>query len=95
MATKLRDHESFGFRAETKAQEDFILAAQRAAGLKMSDLLRRAVMRGIPAIVAEAKAAQAEAFTTFEAKLAEDITADAAHPRTNGVPSSKRGKKVA
>ena len=71
MKTKLRNYETLGFRPENEAQEKLIRDAQTAAGLKMSELLRRAVLMGLPALMAEIREQQEAAFSKFESAMKE------------------------
>lgn len=71
MSSKLRTFETLGFRPESEAQQQLILDAQAATGLRMADLLRRAVLNGLPAVVAEIKAQQQKAIAQFETALHE------------------------
>lgn len=69
--SKLRKHDTLGFRPDNSAQEKLILDAQKATGIKMSDLLRRAVLCGLPVVVAEVQAQQQQAFAHFQETLRE------------------------
>lgn len=71
VSTKLRSRETMGFRPENDAQEKLILDAQKATGLKIAELLRRAVIMGLPAVVSEIRAEQEQAFEHFETQLRE------------------------
>lgn len=71
MPKKIRERDTMGFRPENDAQEKLILDAQAAVGIKMSDLLRRAVLYGLPHVVAEAQEQQRASFAQFEASLRE------------------------
>ena len=72
MSKKIRERDTLGFRPENEAQEKLILEAQAAVGIKMSDLLRRAVLRGLPEVVAEAQEQQRASFAKFESSLREN-----------------------
>lgn len=75
-----------GFRPETDEQEKLIKQAQAATGIKMSDLLRRAVLMGLPSVVSEVQRNQAKAFDSFEQSLRET-----GHPAAD---SSIKRKKI-
>lgn len=81
--SKLRKRETIGFRPDNDAQDKLIRDAQKATGIKMSDLLRLACLRGLPSVVAEVKQQQQAAFNHFEETLREtnvDVTLPAAAP---------------
>lgn len=75
METKLRDRETMGFRPETDEQETLIKNAQQAAGIKMSDLLRRAVLAGLPSVMKEIQQEQHRAFLAFTNSLRDAVGA--------------------
>ena len=87
--SKLRRHETLGFRPKTDAQEKLIQDAQSATGIKMSDLLLRAVLRGLPHVVEEIRSAQAQAFEMFDKQL--NVT-ERAVPEADVVYKIKRTK---
>lgn len=69
--SKLRDFETLGFRPQNEAQDRLIRDAQKATGLQMSDLLRRAVLIGLPNVVEEVRREHDTAFKTFANTLEE------------------------
>lgn len=93
--SKLRTFETIGFRPENEAQEKLILEAQRAAGLTMAELLRRAVLLGIERVVADAKEKQDQAFIAFAHTLREQEPAKLDIPAINdeqqNAPKPERG----
>lgn len=98
MSKKLRERETLGFRPENAAQEKLILDAQAAVGIKMSDLLRRAVLVGLPRVVAEAQEQQRESFAKFEASLRETtgkpaVSTPTSEPDTNVYPNPRKPRK--
>ena len=101
--SKLRLRETIGFRPDDDAQEKLIRDAQQATGIKMSELLRRAVLHGLPAVVAEVREQQSAAFDQFETSLKESANDTITRPKSgqntavtySAKQSGKRRRNVA
>ncbi len=96
--SKLRKRETLSFRPDNDAQDQLIHDAQKATGIKMSELLRMACLRGLPAVVADIVERQRKSVAQFEASLRETtgtpaIPAPTSEPDTNVYPNPRKPRK--